>query len=139
MNQEAIGAIGEILDAIAVVLTLVYLATQVRYAKEAASDNNRIARAAGIREMLLAQATNSELKEFELKMADTTFFQELAGEFDISLEQAYALDKQNGYWFWLHWGQNASTTSVEDKEKIENLVRNFYTIPSVLFSWRNSP
>ena len=41
MNWGAIGAVGEILGAIAVVLTLVYLAVQVRYAKEAATDNNR--------------------------------------------------------------------------------------------------
>ncbi|MDA1372383.1 MAG: hypothetical protein O2971_16680 [Proteobacteria bacterium] len=58
MNWEAIGAIGEILGAFAVVATLVYLATQIRYAKEAASDANRIARATGVREFNLAMATN---------------------------------------------------------------------------------
>ena len=35
MNWEAIGAIGEIVGALAVVLTLGYLANQVRHAKEA--------------------------------------------------------------------------------------------------------
>ena len=44
MNWEAIGAIGEIVGALAVVLTLGYLANQVRHAKEAAADTNRLER-----------------------------------------------------------------------------------------------
>jgi hypothetical protein len=46
MNWEAIGAL-------AVVATLVYLATQVRYAKQAAADQNRLTRANGVREIAL--------------------------------------------------------------------------------------
>ena len=42
MNWDAIGAIGEIAGAIAVILTLVYLASQVRYAKNATLDQNRL-------------------------------------------------------------------------------------------------
>ena len=38
MNWEAISAIGEIFDAPAVLITLVYLATQVRDAKQATAD-----------------------------------------------------------------------------------------------------
>ncbi len=38
MNWEAIGAIGEILGALAVVLTLGYLAVQVRHTRLAAAD-----------------------------------------------------------------------------------------------------
>ena len=48
MNWEAIGALGETLGAILVLATLVYLANQVRYAKNAAADANRIARARGV-------------------------------------------------------------------------------------------
>ncbi|MFK7864830.1 MAG: hypothetical protein AB8B95_11465 [Pseudohongiellaceae bacterium] len=139
MNWEAIGAIGEILGAMAVVLTLVYLAVQVRYAKDAASDNNRIARASGVREMMLATATHPELRELGLKTYDIDYFQELAKTFDLTLDQAYTLDQQNGYWFWLHWGQFASTTKQNDIDELKNLIQNFYRMPAVMYCWKNSP
>jgi hypothetical protein len=40
MNWDAIGAMGESLSAILVLITLIYLATQVRYAKNTAADTN---------------------------------------------------------------------------------------------------
>jgi hypothetical protein len=62
MNWEAIGAIGEILGAITVGLTLLYLAVQVKYAREATIDANRLNRANGIQSMLLALCTNEDLR-----------------------------------------------------------------------------
>ena len=53
MNWEAIGAVGEVLGAIAVVITLGYLAVQVRHAKAATADQSRIYRATAVREMAL--------------------------------------------------------------------------------------
>ena len=47
MNSEAISAIGEITGALAVVLTLGYFGIQVRAAKEAAADTNRLQRCKG--------------------------------------------------------------------------------------------
>jgi hypothetical protein len=38
MNWEAIGAIGETVGALAVILTLIYLAFQIRYSKNATLD-----------------------------------------------------------------------------------------------------
>ena len=55
MNWEAIGAIGEIVGALAVVLTLGYLANQVRHAKEAAADTNRLERSKGVRDMMFVK------------------------------------------------------------------------------------
>ena len=49
MDWEAISAIGEILGAAAVVLTLGYVAIQVRHAKNATADQNRLERARGVR------------------------------------------------------------------------------------------
>lgn len=43
MNWEAIGAIGELIGALAVVLTLVYLAVQVRHSKQLLERNEKIA------------------------------------------------------------------------------------------------
>ena len=51
MTIQDWGAIGELLSAVAVVVTLGYLATQIRYARLTASDASRQARASGVREM----------------------------------------------------------------------------------------
>ncbi len=42
MNWEAIGAVVEILSAAFVLIALMYLATRVKYAKNAAADTNRL-------------------------------------------------------------------------------------------------
>jgi hypothetical protein len=47
MNGVAIGAVGEIVGALAAVITLIYPATQVRTAKQAAADQNRLIPASG--------------------------------------------------------------------------------------------
>ena len=47
MNWDAIGAIGEITGALAVVLTLGYFGIQIRAAREAAADTNRLQRCKG--------------------------------------------------------------------------------------------
>ncbi len=54
MNWDAIGAIGEIVNAAAVVMTLAYLAVQVRYARDEARRSMREARADSTREVVLA-------------------------------------------------------------------------------------
>ena len=43
MNWEAIGAVGELLGSLAVLLTLIYLALQVRHSKELLEENRKIA------------------------------------------------------------------------------------------------
>ena len=48
MNWEAIGAIGELIGAMAVVITLVFLAIQVRYSTKSMDESNRLQRAAAI-------------------------------------------------------------------------------------------
>ena len=79
MNWEAIGAIGEIVGALAVVLTLAYLALQVTTAKRATIDQNTLSRANGVREMILAISTNDELR---MNLVDDLsvreFYEELA-------------------------------------------------------------
>ena len=139
MNWEAIGAIGEILGAMAVVMTLVYLATQVRYAKEAAADNNRIARASGVREMYMAQVNNSELRSVNHKANDSSYLQEIADDLGITKEEAGILDSSNGYWFWLHWGQFSSTHNESDIAELKNLISGFYTTRPVYICWTKSP
>ena len=67
MNWEAIGAIGEIVGALAVGLTLAFLAIQVRHAKEAAADTNRLERSQGVRDIMLATSVDSDFREIVSK------------------------------------------------------------------------
>lgn len=60
MNWDTIGAVGEIFWAFAVVITLAYLAIQVRFAKAAAADTIRLIRASGVREICLALSIKAE-------------------------------------------------------------------------------
>lgn len=80
MNWEAIAAIGETVGALAVVITLCYLAIQVRYARQAAADSNRIARATGVRDMFMAQINNHELRSVLRRTGDTSYLEGIASE-----------------------------------------------------------
>ena len=54
MDYDAVSAVGEISGALAIVLTLGYFGIQVRAAREAAADTNRLQRSNGVREIMLA-------------------------------------------------------------------------------------
>ncbi len=106
MNWEAIGAVGEILGAAVVFITLIYLASQVRQAKLVAADANRLARTRGVNDMQLAQLANRDAFLAMAKANGTEgYYRKLAAEFDLTYEQALDVDAQSIYWFWLHWGQ----------------------------------
>ena len=140
MNWEAIGAIGEIMGALAVVLTLAYLATQVRYAKQAAADQNRLTRANGVREIGLAALTNDDVRRSISKdMGADAYHEKVAHELGLDVDDVSRRDWANAYWFWLHWGQYTSTHSANDRKEIEHLIEVFYTLPGVRRSWNESP
>ena len=140
MNWDAIGAIGEVVGAFAVVVTLAYLASQVRYAKAAANDANRLTRASGVCEMLLTVATDNELRDAVNSFGvSEPYLSDYAEEFKVTHQDAARSDIHNLYYFWLHWGQFASSKSSSDLEEIRNIVSAFYRTPQVLYSWENSP
>jgi len=56
MNWEALGAIGEIMGAITVVATLIYLSIQVRHSKAAVEENTRVARISVLEQHTEAQS-----------------------------------------------------------------------------------
>lgn len=62
MNWAAISAIGQLAGAIAVVVTVGYLAVQIRLARLAASDANRLQRGVGVREMIFNVLNNEQLR-----------------------------------------------------------------------------
>lgn len=140
MNWEAIAAVGQIVGATAVVSTLIYLALQIRYAKLSAADTNRLARAQGVREYFLQAATNRELRIANTKaLGLDDYYETIAKEIGVTADEASILDHCYSYWFWLHWGQFTSTTEKKDLDELGNMVRAFYTLPSVRISWDRSP
>jgi len=140
VNWEAIGALGEIVGALAVVLTLAYLAIQVRHAKEAAADTNRLERSKGVRDMMLASAADSGLRENLTKgLQLSDYYNEIASNLNMSSDEAASFDWAMLYWFWLHWGQYASTTKESDVEELRNVISGFYRNPGVRVCWEKSP
>ena len=140
MNWEAIGAIGEILGAGAVVVTLAYLAGQVRVARSTAADTNRLTRASGVREAHLAIATNDQLLETAAAAYGFSSYYDRYGEaFSLSPKEAARLDFMNQYWFWLHWGQYSSVNDPKDLAELAHLITGFYALPAVRYSWDHSP
>ena len=140
MNWEAIGAIGEVLGAFAVVATLLYLALQVRHAKTATTDATRLNRANGVQAMLLAMSTDDALRSSVNKaMNSEAYINELSNRLGISADEAERVEMYASYWFWLHWGQYASSTSEKDINELRNLVSTFYRFPYMQACWELSP
>ena len=156
MTWDAIGAIGEIVGALAVVLTLGYLANQVRHAKEVAADTNRLERSKGVRDMMLASASNSDLsinavptlvhssnsdlrENLTKGLLLSDYYSEIASKLNMSSNEAASFDWTMLYWFWLHWGQYASTTKDSDVEELRNVISGFYRNPGVRLCWEKSP
>ena len=140
MNWDAVGAIGEIVGAFAVVATLAYLAIQVRYAKSTAADTNRLMRAAGVREMALALAQNDNLRRSMLKGLDLeAHFRAVGDSLNIEAIDAERWDYVCQYYFWLHWGQYSTTSTQEDIDELKRLIASFYTLPVIKYHWNNSP
>ena len=141
MNWEALGAIGDLVGGLAVVVTLGYLALQVRSANVATADANRLARAAGVRELLKAVATDDGLRESinAMDAPSLAFHERYAEAFGVRIDQAQRAEYYCEYFFWLHWGQFASSNEERDLAELRNIANSFYRIPYVRYSWDHSP
>jgi hypothetical protein len=140
MNWDAIGAIGEIVGAAAVVLTLGYLALQIRHSKQATTDSNRIARSNGVREWLLVMASNDRLREsWDAFTNMNDFHMETSKQFGVEVDVASRAHYAAVYFFWLHWGQYASTMDEGDRQELQNLIQTWYATAPIKYQWDNSP
>ncbi len=136
---QLLGNYGEFLGSIAVLATLIYVSVQVRQAKANAADTNRLNRGAGVGAMLLALATNDNMRNSVIAtLPSAEFYEAFAKEFDVTVEDAGRVEFQAAYWFWLHWNQFASMTTEKDIAELRHLIKNFYTLPHMLFCWHNS-
>ena len=140
MNWEAIGAVGELLGAAAVVFTLGYLAVQVRHAKTATADQSRLYRANAVQELILQTSRDEELRMLQTKAwGFEQYYLGFAEELGITIEQATKLDWGNCYYFWMWRGQYACTTESKDMKELEHIVATMGGIPSMRAHWENSP
>ena len=62
MNWDAVGAIAELIGTLVILVTLIYLAVQVKYARLTATDANRNGRVVGIRDLNGNLVTNAEAR-----------------------------------------------------------------------------
>ena len=140
MNWDALGAIGEIVGALAVVFTLVYLAFQVRYARTATLDQNRLTRATAVREIILAAANNDDLRVSQVKnWGLEQYYESLAQELDITSTEASRNEWANGAYFWMYWGQWNTTHDPKDLRELEHVITKLYSLPGIRHTWDNSP
>ena len=140
MNWETAAAIGEVIGAVVLVLTIGYMALQTRHAKQATIDQNILARAKSVQDQMLVIAQNEELR---LNLVKTygllDHYENMASAQEVSIEEASQADWANAYWFWVHWGQWASSRSLKELAEIENVVQSFYANEGMRRTWETSP
>lgn len=106
MNWDAIGAIGELLGATAVLVTLVYLALQVRHARNDLRRSIQQSRTTAFRELMLERTRNSELQNAIIKARkafkpEMDSLEELQQAADLSENEMFVLGADNIN-FWLY-------------------------------------
>jgi len=135
------GAVGEIISAIAVVVTLGYLASQIRYARLSASDMSRAGRADGVREMLTTQLANPDARRAWNK-ADPdaqSRMVNLAERLGTTSDEADLVWTSGCAWTYIHWAQFRSMKTPEDEAELRNLILAFYARPPMAVLWDNDP
>jgi hypothetical protein len=129
MNWDAVGTIAELVGAIAIVVTLGYLALQIKYSRLATIDTNRENRVVGIRELnghLIANsdaraAWNKSLGPTQRKLID-----EIASSLSLDFDQASLVVLQGWNWMFTHWAQYRSIKAPEDESELMNIVAVWY-------------
>ena len=88
---------------------------------------------------MLAAATNDDFRISISKANGFGFHYEgMAAALDLTVDEAARADFHNCYYFWLHWGQFASTKDKKDLEELNNVLAS-YLLPSFKYSWDHSP
>jgi hypothetical protein len=129
MNWDAIGAIAEMLGATAILVTLVYLAVQIKYAHLTSTDTNRSNRVVGIRELNsnlvidrdARAAWNKAMGPVQRKLIN-----EAAETLELNFDEASIVVLQGWNWMFTHWTQFRSVKTPEDEEELKNIVTVWY-------------
>lgn len=105
MQLENLYFLSQILASLAVMASLIYLATQIRFAKLAAADLSRLTRVTGVRENLRETANNAELRKNWLKSTGLeSAYETLGSSLGVGADAAVQIDFMCQSWMWLHWG-----------------------------------
>jgi hypothetical protein len=140
MNWEAIGAIGEIIGAAAVVVTLAYFALQIRHAQQAAADTSRLNRGVGIRELLATMASDDEMRDAWVGAEGTADrYARIADALDVPVTLAGRIEHMCQCWWWLHWAHWASSKTDQDVEGLRHVIAAFYSRSPMSVVWELSP
>jgi len=142
MTWEAVGAIGEIVGAIAVVATLAYLATQIKYARLVASDTSRQNRLQGILDQELTYLNNAEFRAAWDKSEGPESLEitkTIAESLNTTIDETRLILHGCSNWAWLHWAQFHAIKTEADAKELENIVREFYGVPPMAVVWHQHP
>ncbi len=128
MNWDAIGAIGEIIGALAVVATLAYLALQVRHARTEMNHSIRQHRDTSLRELLLEPARNPDLADLMVKarrhVGSTNPFQDqLTSALGLTESEAIRFSRHMEAWWFYRAATIASIAALTNAER-ENFDRH---------------
>jgi hypothetical protein len=132
MNIQDLGAIGEVVGAIAILITLAYLAAQIRYAKIAVTDQSRQNRADALREINGRFVDNHKLRETFDAVASPEWkamLNDLANAWEVSVDQASLVYWSQNDYIWTHWAQFYSQKTKDDERELENIVATWYATP----------
>ena len=132
MNIQDLGALGEIVGAIAIVATLAYLAIQIRYAKIAVTDQSRQNRATALREINGRMVDNQELRQAFDRVASPewqSMLNDLSSAWGVSVDEASLIYWSQNDYIWTHWAQYYSQKTKADARELENIVSNWYSAP----------
>jgi len=140
MNWEAVGAIGEIVGATVVVITLAYFALQIRHAQQAAADVSRLNRGVGIRELLVRMISDDELRDAWLRSEGSAdLYDRMADALGVPASLAGKIEHMCQCWWWLHWAHWASTKAERDIEDLRHVIATFYSRAPMSVVWELSP
>ena len=140
MDWGAIGAIGSVISGTAVAGTLWYLAVQVRHAKDATADQNRLERSRAVRDGVLMISANPQIRFDQMRSWGLEqYYDDLGARLGISAERASGVDWANAYYFWVYWGQYSSTTTPRDLQELTHIIEALLNLPSMRETWETSP
>lgn len=145
MNWEAIGAVAELLGSLAVFLTLIYLAVEVRHARQDVRRSVRQSRAEVSRERLLIRATHQRLNELMVHAQDAfgddvrsnPFVAALVEKANLSPSDAYAVFMElNAEWqYRVQVVSNIEELSEGERLEFDNTVRAMYGKRALTKTW----
>ena len=126
MNWEAVGAVGELIGAAAVVVTLIYLTVQVRYAKHQLEIHGEISRAQASVPLLAPIVNDAEFASLLLQAGHPRF-----GDFGLEPVEAQRVGAYLHMWMQVEQANHHLLPEGTHDE----LLRFFLSIPSYADFW----